>query len=156
MHAEEGTWACNACSFVNSGLLGNCEICETARPVWAAPAGDQLSPEDQLALEEKDQCKVPLSEGDVAEVEWPMQGGRPQEDAEVVTEWSCKACSFVNNDLLAYCEICEMPRPKEKLAPSSLIQPAGESQPDAAAATATAAATASPGCSVLSASTNFK
>ena len=30
--AAEKEWACSACTFVNSGLLPECELCQTARP----------------------------------------------------------------------------------------------------------------------------
>ena len=31
-HSTEKEWACSACTFVNSGLLPECELCQTARP----------------------------------------------------------------------------------------------------------------------------
>ena len=31
-HSAEKEWACSACTFVNSGLLPECELCQTARP----------------------------------------------------------------------------------------------------------------------------
>jgi uncharacterized repeat protein (TIGR03833 family) len=31
-HSAEKEWACSACTFVNSGLLPECELCQTTRP----------------------------------------------------------------------------------------------------------------------------
>ena len=31
-YSAEKEWACSACTFVNSGLLPECELCQTARP----------------------------------------------------------------------------------------------------------------------------
>lgn len=94
----DGCWHCSACSFLNSSLLDQCEICESRREEPDV-GGMEMEPSGTRPLT--------LARG-IAIVPHmsSIVGGAPEAQSGA---WVCPHCSFANLDLL-YCEVCEAPR----------------------------------------------